>query len=122
MTNQEIFDIVAKHLLTQNARSQDIKNIVCAYRGSNDMKCAVGVLIKDEHYSYLLEGYNVRDIDVKEALEKSGITVDSRIHFLAALQEVHDLFPVGFWRERLGEVAERYNLNLDVLDSIGVPP
>lgn len=123
MTNQEIFDKVAKHLLTQNARSQDIRNIVCAYRGSNDMKCAIGVLIEDKYYNRLLEGYSVSDFNVKKALEKSGIEFDNgRIYFLHDLQRIHDSALIGSWRDRLEELAHKYKLNAAILDSIGATP
>jgi hypothetical protein len=49
MAEQEIFDRVAVHLLTQKVHS--INGIgECCYRGNNNTRCAVGCLIDDEEY------------------------------------------------------------------------
>lgn len=50
MTNQEIFDTVATHLLRQNARSMGPRTDPrfgtlsrgCAYRGDGGLRCAIG--------------------------------------------------------------------------------
>ena len=53
-TSQEVFDVVAKHLLTQNAKSMDDPwDEMCAYRGENGRRCAVGALIPDDLYSFM---------------------------------------------------------------------
>jgi len=53
MNKQEFFDKVARHLLTQNAKSIEAfeRNAKCLYRGPNGMKCVAGCLIPDELYS-----------------------------------------------------------------------
>lgn len=48
-TPQEVFDIVTKHLLTQNERAAD-DIMRCRYRGNNGTSCAIGCLIADVHY------------------------------------------------------------------------
>ena len=58
MTNQQIFNKVAKHLLKQGRRARDGNG--CAYRGENGTKCAVGCLIPDALYDDRLEGSSVR--------------------------------------------------------------
>lgn len=56
MTNQEIFDKVATHLLSQGKRSA-LGGVGCAYRGDGGLQCAIGCLIPDELYRYELEGW-----------------------------------------------------------------
>lgn len=59
MTLQEVFDKVARHLLTQGQRSILRETGRCAYRGDEGCMCAVGVLIADEHYHPKLEDNSV---------------------------------------------------------------
>ncbi len=58
---QEIFDKVAKHLLTQKARCTDSKTgRRCLYFDpETKMKCAAGCLIPDRDYSESFEGQRV---------------------------------------------------------------
>ena len=53
MRKQQVFNTVAKHLLTQKKKS--IKDGTCRYRYRN-LSCAVGCLIPKEEYSPKLEG------------------------------------------------------------------
>ena len=46
MTEQEAFTKVRDHLLRQKEKC--IVNGLCAYRGENGLKCAIGALISDE--------------------------------------------------------------------------
>jgi hypothetical protein len=66
MDKQKIFKKVAIHLLTQGKKSQRKlrfhRNTVCAYRGYNNLKCAIGCLIPDKLYSSDLEGCSVRSL------------------------------------------------------------
>lgn len=74
MNTQEIFNTVATHLLTQNARSMgtapQMEGRGCLYRGENGRMCAVGCLIKDEFYDPILENEPVRDPDVIFAVDR----------------------------------------------------
>ena len=70
---------------------QSIWNGACKYR-SGDLKCAVGHLIKDEHYRPKLEGKDGDSPSVRAALELSigrELTDDERQHLLE-LQSCHD--------------------------------
>lgn len=118
MTKQEIFDKVATHLLTQNAKSMNASG--CAYRGAEGRKCAIGCLIPDEDYTPRLEGKTVMTatskINVATAVNKS-IRAKTLItlKFLQRLQAVHDLWPVEEWRNKLAEVAKDFELDAGVL-------
>ena len=48
---QEVFDRVARHLLTQRRKSMIERSAgpVCAFRGVDGTKCAIGCLIPDQY-------------------------------------------------------------------------
>ena len=48
MNRQEVFDKVAIHLLTQNAKALNSGGL-CVYKTPNGLRCAVGCLIPDGH-------------------------------------------------------------------------
>lgn len=120
MTPQQLFDAVAKHLLTQGQKSRD-DNGNCLYRGPDNLKCAIGALIRDECYSPRLETKYVGSRSVCEALICSGVfermpaSFDRGITLLALLQQVHDDSEVATWREDLTHLARRFELDLAVL-------
>ena len=92
MTNQEIFDIVAAHLIKQN--HQATKGSNCAYRGEGGTMCAIGCLIKDEFYTEKLEGQTIYDDVVFVAVSKSlNIGIKDNLflkELLSDLQVFHD--------------------------------
>lgn len=106
-TAQEIFDQVAKHLLTQNAVSVDAEEWNCLYRTSNGLKCAVGCLIADEEYDIKMENRSVGCLIYCD--------VSKHLQLLKDLQEVHDHFETTLWKTELFTVTQRHNLNLMVL-------
>lgn len=63
MTPQEVFDKVARHLLTQKRKAMAVMpeaangdaKPACAYRGSDGTSCAFGCLIPDSCYDPVLE-------------------------------------------------------------------
>lgn len=104
-TLQEQFDKIAKHLLTQNARSVGVRDN-CAYRGLNGMKCAAGCMIPDEEYTTKMEGKAWNTVCMLRP--KLAKLLDSRLG--RALQGVHDGYPPEEWPERLRIVAEQFGL------------
>ena len=110
MNKQETFDKVAKHLLTQNAKS--VNGGRCSYRGAEGRMCAVGCLIDDEHYSPALEGCHVWFPDVRTALSKSGVPNEVVGTLLDALKTIHDCYPLEDWRAELYILAEHHGLNV----------
>lgn len=118
MTEQEIFDTVSKHLLTQGEKSVRMSGWFvekCAYRGENGLKCAVGCLISDEHYSEKMEGCGAFEVLANGAI--SGTPYTHNIgELLTRLQTVHDSKPVDTWRDNLRWVAKMFNLSDSVLE------
>lgn len=115
MTEQEAFDIVAKHLFEQK-RPSVLSKGVCAYRGVEGRKCAIGALISDEEYSPELEDKDVMTLGLKDALPPSLRGLD--IEFLTELQDIHDnaaltwqgTFVAGALRVKLRKFAAAHGL------------
>lgn len=108
-TAQQVFDQVAKHLLTQGRKSIDREWGMCMYRGDSGAVCAAGCLILDAEYK-------------KEMEEKSWFTLatigwvpPAHSSLIDSLQSVHDHSIVEEWLEKLKEVAIQHNLNTDAL-------
>lgn len=116
-TIQETFDTVARHLLTQNARST--LGGSCRYRGECGLKCAVGCLISDEEYEKigeLIEGVGFEAVDTRANwlyawANRSGYA--PRLLFM--LQRVHDVVNIANWPRALAIIARLLGLNADVL-------
>ena len=145
LTMQQVFDRVATHLLTQRAQSKgaymDEEDYyvedACAYRGENDLKCAVGCLIRDEDYDEKLEGLAVtaankdnREFDNKKgrsmllfhALTNAGINPDNEtmMGMLSELQQVHDSAAPSEWPRCLLKMADDFKLDVEVIDKVVV--
>lgn len=87
MEQQEVFDVVVKHLFTQ--RRQSMTGGYCAYRGAEGTKCAVGVLIPDDVYTEDMEEKCVDELRHQyHAVLPQFITDHSSL--LLSLQNVHD--------------------------------
>ena len=110
MTLQEIFNKVATHLLTQKVKSFG-SDAGCLYRGPNGTSCAVGCLIKEEHYDPEIEGEAAVAIPVRLALSASGIpTTDETLSLLSELQLLHDESQPEAWPTDLAELAQELGL------------
>ena len=90
--NQEAFDAMIAHMRAQKYDRSYTKDDYgvrsCVYRGERGLKCVVGALIQDEHYSVDLENLLVCDLAVKHALLDSGWGAD--VGLLEAMQSAHD--------------------------------
>ena len=106
--HQEIFNTVAKHLLTQNKRSEATDGL-CMYRSDAGLRCAIGCLIPDEKYSAALEGMGMDRSEVKNALPDKYQCAD--MSFLCSLQSIHDACSTWSWKEELRGFANNYGLS-----------
>ena len=118
---QEIFDQVAVHLLTQNKSSMNISDVdVCAYRGQNGLKCAIGFLIADEDYvpEMDIDGKSVSKL-VSDTTFQNNPSIQRLkaldIDFLSELQGIHDRYEPVQWSIRLKALAKEYKLNQDTI-------
>ncbi len=103
-TEQQVFDQVAKHLLTQNKRS--INNRNCFYR-LESLKCAAGCLIADDEYNSEFEG---KDWSI---LIMSQLVPQNHYELIARLQSIHDNHIVEEWKGKLELLAKEYKLNFN---------
>ena len=132
---QEIFDTVAVHLLTQNAKSlagnKAIKNTSfednCLYRNDFGQKCAIGCLIPDELYDTGLEYHSAYElvqlatdlIDDPEIFKPFIVWDTPEVRdLLCDLQGVHDVEKIEDWPTELARVAFEYKLNTDKLEEV----
>lgn len=116
-TEQEVFDHVAYHLLTQNEPAMDGK--FCVYRTDDGKKCAAGCLIAPLEYD--------RDWEARawDTLVDHGKVPCEHEVLIADLQSQHDKaahLTVDEWRDdlprRLREIAHAYALNTNVIDAL----
>ena len=109
MTDQEIFNKVAAHLLRQGKRA--VERGKCVYRTSEGLSCAVGCLIAPEAYSALLEEQGAASSDVRAALRASGIEPTYlTMGLLLTLQDLHDKIKPHLWPAELNLIAKGHDL------------
>src|SRR3954452_25038072 len=107
MTPQQIYNRVAKHLLTQNRKSVKPGTMRCLYRGPNGLKCAIGILIPNKLYSEDMERVPVLNLCRFPSLKSR---FDGHYSLLCELQTVHDSHPVRSWPALLRGVAREFDL------------
>lgn len=125
MNNQEIFDLVKSHLLTQKKPAQIPGGNRCQYR-LGELKCAVGALIPDSEYVPEMEFASMiclTDVDfpgykddtkkavklLTDLFDKLNISKDS-YPLLEALQDLHDYTSPHYWERDLQHLAKKFNL------------
>lgn len=96
ITNEKLIEIsetIRDHLIKQNEQSMS-DHFGCAYRGPNGSMCAVGCLIKDEHYTDKIEESGVYDKGVRDVVGESlgvDIPIGSPLYvILDEWQQYHD--------------------------------
>ena len=102
LTAQQVFDISAKHLLTQMEKSEGTDK-VCRYRGTEGRMCAAGPFLKDESVHDCEGGIWVHLIEYK-------LVPSSNSELIQHLQWVHDCNGADSWKTLLKSTALRFNL------------
>ena len=114
MTKQEIFNIVAAHLMKQGCISVSSLNY-CVYRNPEGLRCAVGCLITDDEYDPAMDDRGIAgETGVRYLIEK-GLLPERLIphaDFLVELQCIHDTVPVACWKAELLEAARDHGLEI----------
>lgn len=112
-TSQQVFDQVAKHLLTQNEQSQ-LAPGTCTYRVINEdgkvLKCAAGCLMSNEEYFPEFEGVSWG------GLVGRGVAPKEHTLLIQELQILHDTRPAPYWPLLLREFAQKHNLSTEILN------
>lgn len=122
LTDQEIFDTVARHLLTQNQKSLRVDEDgkiynICLYRGSNGLKCAAGCLIPDNLYNPEMDSTESDDTSWSFIVRKwPALAAIGNEKLIAELQDIHDLFPEDDWKDALCNLAENKGLSSTVMN------
>lgn len=124
-TMQQVFDHVARHLLTQKQRAFD-PNIrtntlgatgMCAYRAPDGCKCAAGCLIPDDLYSPAMERMNFSSVYTQFPALADRLCLTARtVDMVHELQRVHDMGTVENWPTLLYHSAKLFGLSTDVLN------
>lgn len=96
-TEQEVFDYIANHLLTQNEVSGGYSG--CLYRGKNGLKCAAGCLMSDEEYNDNWESETWQDLIITNQVPAYHSDIISR------MQVIHDVYEVYNWSKKIKELS-----------------
>lgn len=96
ITTQEVFNMVWNHFVVEKGKpSISVEGGPCRYRGDGGAKCAVGLFIPDDRYTWSLEGLDMGDRRVCDALppafhDREGRVPDALYYLLDELQRAHD--------------------------------
>jgi hypothetical protein len=134
LSHQAIFDEAVQHLFQQRQAALLPRGggAYRAYCGG----CPVGNFIKPCDYLTAMEGVPVRCISLqknevpaymeagvaalKRALLRSKINVydPQTVSLLSCLQNVHDVFSVREWRDRLQSIARQFGLDAERVSNV----
>lgn len=115
VTEQEIFDRVATHLLAQQRASVSRDNHRCRYRNDFGLKCAIGALIPDDLYRPQMENLSVVRL-LQNFPELSHYMPDNTLPLCKELQSIHDRTSSDKWLIKLYKVAKQFKLATYILD------
>ncbi|WP_250469772.1 hypothetical protein [Caballeronia sp. GAFFF2] len=136
LTHQQIFDNAVGHLFSQGSASL-LPRGGGAYRGRCG-GCPIGALVRASDYRTSMEGVPVRFVlteptrvpaymdagvaALKQALSRSRIDVNSNItiELLSCLQNVHDVFGIWEWADRLRSTAKQFGLSIRSLEQVSL--
>ena len=118
MSAQEVFDIVAVHLLRQGQKSTvlvpcPVRGTICAYRGYNGTRCAAGILIRNDEYREGMEGNSWFAVvtawpDLAARIGNPALVID--------LQVLHDTTNPEEWNGGLRSIALIKGLSCQCID------
>ncbi len=108
MNEQEVFDTVTRHLLTQMKQARDSVTGICRYRLSDGLKCAVGCLFSDTEHGDAMEGKGIDQL-IDEGLMPGRLR--PHVKLLRSLQHVHDKWSPDDWLQALRLAADKHGLS-----------
>jgi len=132
LSRQDIFNRAVDHLFAQRSAAL-LPRGGAAYRGGCG-GCPIGSFIRPADYASVMEGVPVRFLDprvegrppymglgiasLRRALLRAHIDVDDActVALLSCLQNVHDVFGVWEWADRLASIARQFGLTCAVLE------
>lgn len=104
---QDVFDHVAKHLMTQKEQSlgrTSLGDVFCLYRNPRGLACAAGCLFADNEYHRKFEG------NTWDTLIQRGDVPGDHSSLIYQLQGIHDCVKVNQWRSHLKRLATSFDL------------
>lgn len=115
LTQQQLFDMSAKHIIEQGKPGQSSSG-TCSYKAG----CAASIFIKHDERSYADDSGSWEDLEIH------GDVPETHSDFVERLQICHDRAAIetfkdggeGFiadWSARMQILAKQYNLNTDAL-------
>lgn len=113
--DQQTFDIVAKHMLTQLKKSRIIDaqgQPACMYRGPECTMCAAGVLIPDHLYDPFWNKMYVYGRGVGDLFKR----MKCNMQLISHLQYIHDSTDVEDWKNELIKMTTPFYLNARIVD------
>lgn len=115
VTAQEVFNQVARHLLTQKKRS--MIGGACAYRGDNGTMCAAGCLMSDEEAQNINNSVESNTVPWIALVDEKVVT---KKHFdlISQLQYIHDVIKIDEWLKQLIDLAKHYNLDYTIVKTL----
>lgn len=116
MTNQEVFDRVAQHLLQQGEPALRHGRLVIQTRRCPILKSPIGCLIEDGRYTpacELMPAYRER------LLQRSGINWNESGQLIEELERIHDCEASENWLTALQSIADEFNLKQIILEEVG---
>lgn len=107
-SEQEVFNQVATHLITQGKRSIEttLGQNSCVYKSKDGLMCAAGCLIGPKEYKKKFEGY------IWDGLAFEGFVPEEHWLLIRMLQCVHDREQPHNWKRELTRVALARNLEI----------
>lgn len=118
--NQQIFNRVWLHLMTQDRPSRNASGALALY-GTDGTRSAVGCLIRREDYMPGMERLPFTDVTTMAPISRTmGCSIaDINPHVLTALEEVHDDTIPALWDEDLKALAITHGLDPQPFPHIG---
>ena len=116
MTNQEVFDRVAQHLLQQGEPALRHGRPVIQTRRWPVQKSPIGCLIEEGRYTpacELMPAYR------EGLLQRSGINLDESGELIEKLEKIHSCEASENWLTALQSIADEFNLKQKILEQVG---
>ena len=111
-TAQQVFEQVARHLLTQREPARINIFEKCSYR-LNGLKCAAGCLIADDEYD-VQNMENETDTSWDNLVENK-VVPNAHRDLIVELQEIHDGISPEYWEVTLLTFGKNQNLDTSFL-------
>lgn len=124
MTQQQIFDLSAKHIMATQQKSVS-DNGLCVYSG---IGCAASVFLKDDEARQYCDALNPDAAEGKpscesgwESLVRLKLAPLEHAGLITSLQITHDSAKTGeefldSWKKKMLEIAKRHHLDNSILD------